>query len=279
MKTLYVSDLDGTLLNGESKLSSESARLLNEAIAQGALFSVATARTPATISTLLHDVDLRIPLVVMTGAALWDSKTNSYRNIRKIDAKRVKKLVNIYTEHHLPTFIYTLGDDNLIHIRHIGPVSDLEQEFINQRIHSPFKQFHIPADGTSHFDDAIYPDATLLFAMQPTDIVRPVYDIIKDMEEFRPNFYHDMYGQQTALLEVFTPEASKANAIKTLKQQTGAERVVVFGDNVNDLPMMQIADVAVAVDNAIDEVKEAADIIIGANTDNSVAKFIREGNL
>ena len=50
----------------------------------------------------------------------------------------------------------------------------------------------------------------------------------------------------------------------------------MFGDNLNDLPMFEIADVAVAVENAFDEAKAKADIIIGPNTEDSVAKFIRE---
>ena len=50
----------------------------------------------------------------------------------------------------------------------------------------------------------------------------------------------------------------------------------MFGDNLNDLPMMAVADVAVAVDNALPQVKEAADIIIGPNTANSVARFIKQ---
>ncbi len=49
---------------------------------------------------------------------------------------------------------------------------------------------------------------------------------------------------------------------------------MAFGDNINDLPMMREADLAVAVSNALPEVKDAADIVIGANTDDAVARFI-----
>lgn len=49
---------------------------------------------------------------------------------------------------------------------------------------------------------------------------------------------------------------------------------MVFGDNLNDLPMLAAADVAVAVDNAFPEVKEHADVVIGPNYDDSVANYI-----
>ena len=60
-RTLYVSDLDGTLLNSHSIVSDASARMLNTAIASGAHFTVATARTPATAIHLLSEIDMRLP--------------------------------------------------------------------------------------------------------------------------------------------------------------------------------------------------------------------------
>jgi hydroxymethylpyrimidine pyrophosphatase-like HAD family hydrolase len=61
-----------------------------------------------------------------------------------------------------------------------------------------------------------------------------------------------------------------------MARRLGAEKVVVFGDNVNDLSMMSIADIAVAPANAIDEVKRKADLVIGANSDDAVARFITD---
>ena len=55
---------------------------------------------------------------------------------------------------------------------------------------------------------------------------------------------------------------------------SGATRVVAFGDNLNDLPMLAAADLAVAVENALPQVRQAADIVIGPNTADSVARFI-----
>ena len=83
-----------------------------------------------------------------------------------------------------------------------------------------------------------------------------------------------MYGPDLGILEVFSADASKANALRRLKKLVGADRVVVFGDNINDLPMMREADVAVAVGNAVEEVKRAATVVIGPNTDDSVARYI-----
>ena len=88
--------------------------------------------------------------------------------------------------------------------------------------------------------------------------------------------YPDIFDPSTALIEMFAPTVSKADAVSRLKKAVGADRLVVFGDNLNDLSMMKVADLAVAVDNARPEVKEQADILIGTNNNDSVALFIAD---
>ena len=77
-------------------------------------------------------------------------------------------------------------------------------------------------------------------------------------------------------LEIFSAGTSKAAAIRDLARQLGAGRVVVFGDNRNDIAMMQAADFSVAVDNAFTEVKSVASEVIGPNTADSVARWIEQ---
>ncbi|MDE6338031.1 MAG: HAD hydrolase family protein, partial [Muribaculaceae bacterium] len=136
-----------------------------------------------------------------------------------------------------------------------------------------YKRFHIPEDGTSILPNPLE-NVVLFYSMQPSKRTEATYRDILEIAGTTPIYYHDNYGPDMGILEVFSSAASKANALRKLKEQTGAERVVVFGDNINDIPMMREADVAVAVDNAVADVKEIADIIIGANTTDSVARFI-----
>ncbi len=278
MRTLFVSDLDGTLLGPDRKVSRESVSLLNEAIADGALFSVATARTPATVGPLLSDVDCTLPLIVMTGAAIWDRNANCYVHACFHSEDAARRLVELYQRHNLCTFIYILGEDNIIHIYHLGEMSPLERVFMEERLATPYKKFHVDEKGSSELPSRL--DRVLLFySMRPTEEVRRVYDEIKDADDLRAVFYHDMYGEEIALMEVFGPEASKANAVKILSELTASDRIVAYGDNVNDIPILSVADDAVAVENAVDEVKHIAGRIIGPNSEDSVAKDIKSHNL
>lgn len=272
-RTLYISDLDGTLLNDSSRISDETRRLINAAIANGALFSIATARTPATVSGLLKGMDIRLPMVVMTGAALWDMKTNRYSDVRFHAPETARRLIEIYLDAGLPTFIYALGEDQIIHIYHLGIMDDLARRFMEERNSNPFKTFHVNERGESETLPPL--DRILLFlTMQPTEPAKEVYDRIRKVEDCRPIFYHDMYGDEIAELEVFAADASKAIGVAEIARQAGADHIVAFGDNVNDIPMLSAVDHGVAVGNAVDEVIKIASEVIGPNTEDSVARYV-----
>lgn len=275
MKTLFVSDLDGTLLGPDRKVSEESVRLINEAIADGAMFSVATARTPATVGPLLSEVDSPLPFIVMTGAAIWNRDDNRYVYAAFHREQTARRLVELYRRLGLSAFVYILGEDNVIHIYHMGDMSELEREFMEERLHTPYKDFHILDKEEGGLPERL--DRVLLFySMRPTEEVSRVHEEIKDADDLRSVFYHDMYGEEIALMEVFGPDASKANAVRRLAGMVGADRIVAYGDNVNDIPILEVADDAVAVENAVEAAKAAAGRGIGPNTADSVAKDIKK---
>lgn len=275
-KTLYVSDLDGTLLNSNTEISLASRELLNQAISKGANFTIATARTPATVSGLLNGVAMSLPAIVMTGAAMWHPDRNIYTNIQTIAEPTVVAMKELYRKYKLPTFLYRL-ENNLIVLYHYGEMTALEQTFLDARIGNPFKRIELKSVGADGFPEE-NDNVVLFFGMQPNNKVYPVFDELQNIA-VNPVMYHDMFGDEIAILEVFGSETSKANAVRCLAREIGANRIVAFGDNLNDLPLLKIADVAVAVDNAVAAVKLEADIVIGANDSDSVARFIAEDML
>ena len=282
MKTLFVSDLDGTLLSPMGCLSQGAVTLLNHAIARGALFSIATARTPATVSRLMRDVNVSLPLVVMTGAALWDIRTGEYSEVQHFLPEQVLRIIEAY---RCPEggggFLYTLpsrgeeGKGQRMKIYHVGPINDIERGFMMERAESPFKRFAVPEGGESELPAQIA-DAVLFFGMRPNAVAGEILDGLKRIKGINPMFYHDWYGDEITEIEAFPFGATKAKAIHRLAERVGADRIVVFGDNLNDLSMMQTADWSVAVSNAVEATKRAADEVIGSNAADAVARYILE---
>ena len=78
MKRLYVSDLDGTLLDNEAQISDETARVLNDYIRQGLQFTISTARTPTTALKIIEKLNLRLPVMMMNGVLIYDMETKRY---------------------------------------------------------------------------------------------------------------------------------------------------------------------------------------------------------
>ena len=273
--TLFISDLDGTLLSDESVLTPRTIELLNDAAEAGALFTPATARTPATLCHILKDVSLPLPVICMTGSAMWYPQLNTYTQVRYMAPETAREIIALYRRLRFPTFVYTLRD-NMIHVYHIGKMSVYEREFMEDRLTSPYKVFHVDPEG----GDTLPPDMDhiiLIFAMQPVEDSRRMYKHVCDeIKGCNPIFYPDLFDPAMGFMECFGAESTKGKAIERLREMTGARKIVAFGDNVNDIPMLRQADVAVAVGNAVPELKAMADIVIGPNTEDSVAQFIND---
>lgn len=270
--TLYVSDLDGTLLGEDSQLSAVTVATLNRIIGElGGLFTVATARTPATVVPLMQQVHARLPFIVIGGSAMWNPVTMSYEHTRGIDDMTVNAVADVFDRRGAHPFIYRRHGKNLLHTHHYGPLSPQEERFIAERQHLPLKQFFLDDRDFRHSDD----EALLIFSMNKYAVLKSIADDLRtSVPTCSVMVYHDIFDESEGYLEIFSAGTSKAAAIRDLARQLGAGRVVVFGDNRNDIAMMQAADFSVAVDNAFTEVKAVASEVIGPNTVDSVARWI-----
>ena len=93
------------------------------------------------------------------------------------------------------------------------------------------------------------------------------------------NFQHTTFTKSRAyFLEFFSNKVSKAVAMEKLGEYYGIkqEEMIAIGDQTNDLPMIEYAGLGVAMANAVDKVKEAADYITLSNNDAGVAHTINK---
>lgn len=87
---------------------------------------------------------------------------------------------------------------------------------------------------------------------------------------FYLNIYNGMY-----CLEIFSSKVNKKNALIKLKKLLGCEEVVVFGDNFNDLPMIELANRSYVPENALPEIKEKVTGVLEDCNHDGVAKFLQ----
>ena len=105
--------------------------------------------------------------------------------------------------------------------------------------------------------------------------IAPIYEKAKEYKGWESMFQKDTYRDEF-WLEICPQNCTKAKTILKLKEQLGYEKLVVFGDSLNDISMFRIADEAYAVSNAIDELKQIATGVIGSNEEDAVVKFLKE---
>lgn len=272
-KTLYVTDMDGTLLGADSKLSDVSARIITELTQQGANITVATARTPATVEMILAKADTSLPAIVMTGAAMWCRDTKSYLNTRYLDEDTYLQLMDKCKKYEINPFRYTLREGESMQVYHNGVMTMAEKSFVDGRLNLGLKNFNLDTPkGLLPY----LPGVVFLFAMGDCDKIFALADDLRATVDCSVSCYMDIFDEKMGLLELFAPKVSKAVAVKQLAEDIKADRIVVFGDNLNDIPMLQVADLAVAVANAHPDVKAISHKVIGLNTEDAVAHFIKQ---
>ena len=270
-KTLFITDLDGTLLNSNCEVSEQSAHIINDLIAEHGLnFAIATARSPATAMPLLSGVNMRLPSVVLAGAALWNEKVAAYTHTWPIDESIITKICQIYEQHGAHPFIYRQSGAQLL-AHHINDISTREADFMKSRTGTHYKDFIL---NDKPYEPSPCP-ALIVFSTDRYPVMEEIYnDIVSKNIDCHPICYCDIYAPGYGYLEIYGSQVSKAVAIKTLARECGFDRIVAFGDNVNDMEMMQMADYSVAPSNALPMVKRVASEIIGCNDDDSVAWWL-----
>jgi HAD superfamily hydrolase (TIGR01484 family) len=110
MKNLYISDLDGTLLNNKAELTEYSLNELNKLIHNGLNFTIATARTSYSTEVVLKGLNLNIPIILMNGVILYDFIKKEYLKVNYMEPSVVKAVVSVIKEVKINCFVYEIKD-------------------------------------------------------------------------------------------------------------------------------------------------------------------------
>ena len=113
METLYVSDLDGTLLNKKKEITPKTAEILNRCIREGMKFSVATARMPYGCDYRLQDLAMTTPGILTNGVFLYDFNQQRYLDVQAMEPEVVKNALKIFRRFGISCFLYLYKKEQL----------------------------------------------------------------------------------------------------------------------------------------------------------------------
>lgn len=276
MKTLYLSDLDGTLLNRQTELTPETISTINRLMERGLCFSIATARSLSSALPIIHNLNLTCPAVFHNGTFVMDPATGKVFS-SEIFSPKQRQVIRLILERRgiFPVCYAFLESRERLSYR-LGFQNDGMEYYLNKRREDPRMR-------ACYSEEELYDGEIYYFTcIGSREELAPVYEEIRFLEGIRCVFQQELYRPEF-WLEIMPENASKAHGMQKVKELLGCDRVVVFGDALNDLPMFEAADEAYAVSNAAEQLKKVATDVIGSNEQDGVARWLRSrfcgGNL
>lgn len=269
MKTLYVTDLDGTLLNQAAKVSERSIEIINRLVEEGMLFTYATARSLVSASVATNGLTAKIPVIAYNGAFILKPDTGEVLYSVKFTTEEMQSVREVLERNDISPLVYSMIDG----VERLSWNIDRENEGMRNYLSRRQGDRRLrPLQG----DDGLYAGEVFYFTCVGTDEeLKPLYDTMKIDDRYVCTLQKELY-QPEYFCEIMPAEATKAKAITRLKELWNCDRIVSFGDAINDIPMFRISDECYAVENAVEELKALATGIIASNEEDGVAKWLLE---
>lgn len=267
-KTLYVSDLDGTLLNRNDRLSDFTLHALNRLLEKGMLFTFATARSWHSAHVAAQGLSPSLPWIVHNGAAFANGKTGARTGDVFFSHSQREELLERCARQGLWPLVYGMesGRERVFYLDD-GPKHRGMAHYIDSRAADPRLA---PVAGP---EELLRGETYYFTFIHDREALSPLWEELKDLPWLNLTFQQELYRQEY-WLEITSEQATKARAALRLKQELGCSRLVAFGDAMNDLPLFRAADESYATANAMPQVKAAATAVIGSNEEDGVARFL-----
>ena len=271
---LFVSDVDHTLLDDEGTLSSYSRTTLNRLLAQGLRFTVASARSCASLRHLLAGLELSLPVIEFNGAFVSDLATGRHHLVHALAPAVATDLwALLQASGHVP-FVSTFDGsaDRLYYDRMAN--AGMSWYLDDRRRHRDPRLRRL-----ADLRDGLRDQVVCLTLIGRRGELLALREAVRRRHEqaVRTYCFENAYSPGWFWLTVHDTRATKERgvaALLRLRPELRGCRLVAFGDGANDIGLLQAADVGLAVANAEPELKRQASALIGPNYDDAVARYL-----
>ena len=269
MRVLYVSDLDGTLLNTQDAISPYSIDVINRLVEEGMLFTYATARSLSSASVVTKGLNSRIPVIAYNGAFLFEPETGKILASEGFSPDERLYVREVLSEYEISPVVYSFIDEIEKVSWDISCENDGKKRYFSNRTGDrrlrPLENEQGLYDGEIFYYTCIGEKSDL----------EQIYKVFSNDERYACTLQQELYRPEY-WFEIMPRKATKYDAILKLKELLHCDKVISFGDSINDIPMFRISDECYAVANAADSLKEIATGVILDNNSDSVAKWLEE---
>lgn len=264
LPALIATDVDGTLLDDDERVTDRTRHVVQAAVAAGAQFVLATGRPPRWIPPIVEGLGFAPMAVCANGAVIYDPAQDRVISARTLPVDILGELAEIATR--------------------VIPGVGLAVERVGRSAHDSATPQFVSSPGYEHA--WLNPDNTevsiedLLSAPAVKLLIRKAGARSSDMAEILSKHIGVQgditYSTNNGLIEVNPIGTSKATGVEEVARplEITAEDVVAFGDMPNDIPMLRWAGHGVAMGNAHPEAIAAANEVTAPNTDDGLARVL-----
>ncbi len=259
-------DLDGTLLNEKHEISEKNKEYINLLKEKGTKVILLSGRETGSVKFFSEELSLMEPLVGFNGGIITDYTGKEIFYEECIEEKWARKVVAYGEINNMCIFIFMRS--------HI---------FVSDKEDTRFKIFERYT--TDHVDEvgniSKYLEDNRLWANINKILIADENENLVKYKEKLENILSDNLSMQFSLpffLEIFSPNISKGNALDKLGRifNIKREEMVAIGDGENDISMIEYAGLGVAMENALENVKDKADYITLSNKEDGVSHVIKK---
>lgn len=257
---ILVTDLDGTLVNSEHKVSKKNKEAIGHFVAQGGHFAVATGRTQKNVVPYMTGLAINAPCILYNGGALFSWQEQRFLKTQHMEsadlAEFLKRCIELFPQMCIEVFtkeqLYVVTDP-----ANIDEYMKREnQEFVYAGIDDILQESWIKillCDSREHL-------------LASRDLL-PLFHL-----ENKTNHFFSAI----TFLEIVGKHVSKGNMLGELRdlEEFRLKKVVAAGDFQNDIEMLRLADCGIAPANAQDDVKKVADVIAVSNDEDLMHDII-----
>jgi len=245
------SDIDGTLLNSQHQITPKTEEAIKNILKQGIPFIPVSARPPYAITPYTEQLGAQHGMICYSGALILDKNLTALYSVilAPQDLQKLNALLADFA--HLSISYYAgldwfCNDVNNNWIKQESEITGLSTKFLQGNL----------------------TDVHKILVMGSAEEIQRVEPVLK---QALPHL--SIQRSKDEYLEITNSAATKAKAIQFMAQHLGisAEQVIAFGDNFNDLDMLQYAGLSVAMGNAPDAIKQVAKEVTATNNEDSIA--------
>ncbi|MFB3169059.1 Cof-type HAD-IIB family hydrolase [Neobacillus sp. 179-C4.2 HS] len=262
-KHLIALDLDGTLLKDDKTISEKTKKVLSKAREEGHVVMIATGRPYRSSEPYYHELGLDTPIVNFNGAFMHHPLDASWGHFHApLDVKVAKDIVEACRSFHFYNIIAEVIDDVYFHYH--------DEKLLD--IFSMGNPNVTTGDLRNYLNDS--PTSLLIHTEEEElkNIRKHLSDVHAEVID------HRSWAAPWHVIEIIKTGISKAVGLKKASEYFNipAERIIAFGDEDNDLEMLEYAGRGIAMGNAIDKVKTIANEVTLTNEEDGIGIYLSD---